>query len=351
MLAMIIKEFRQVARDRRTLAMMLALPVLLLVVFGYAASFDVDQIRTVIVGPEAEAVANELPDQLDVRSVDPDQTRADAENILRDGNTVVAVVADKDAPVVLVDGSELFSARAAVTQLAQLPNPPEVEVLFNPDLSTSAIMVPAIIGLILVFIGTMITSLGIVRERQAGTLEQLAVMPLRARDVIIGKVAPYLLIAMLDMAVVTIVGVLLFDVPFRGSVALLVLGSLLFLLVTLGVGVLISTVSENMGQAIQLSLMFTMPQVLLSGMIFPLEAMAAGVRWISYLLPLRYYIEISRGIMVRGASLSALWFPFVALLGLGIVVFGFALARFRNELAPAGKATATPAAPTPAATS
>ncbi len=344
MLAMIVKEFRQVGRDRRTLVMMLALPVLLLVVFGYAASFDVDRISTIVVGSEAETVATRLPDKLDVKSIETGGDRHEAEDALRDGDAVVAVVAEKDAPVVLVDGSELFAARAAVTGLAQLSSPPKVEVLFNSDLSTSAVMVPAIIGLILLFIGTMITSLGIVRERQAGTLEQLAVMPLRARDVILGKVAPYLLVAMFDMAVVTAVGVLLFDVPFRGSVALLVLGSVLFLLVTLGVGVLISTVSENTGQAIQLALMFTLPQILLSGMVFPLDAMAPGVRWISYLLPLRYFIEMSRGIMIRGAPLSALWFQFAALFALGIVVFGFALARFRRELTPSGShSTAAPA--------
>ncbi len=335
MLAMVGKEFRQLRRDRRTVVMLVVLPVLLLVVFGYAASFDVERISTVVVGPDADAAAALLPDQLDVQSVRPEDDRADGEEILRDGDAVVAVVADRGSPVVLVDGSELFAARAAVSGLAQLPDAPEVEVLFNPDLSTSAVMVPAIIGLILTFIGTMITSLGIVRERQAGTLEQLAVMPLRPSDVIVGKVAPYLGIALIDMAVVTTVGVLLFDVPFRGSVALLVLGSLLFLLVTLGLGVLVSTVSENSGQAIQLALMITMPQVLLSGMIFPLESMAAGVRWISYILPLTYFVKIARGVMVRGASFDALWVSFAALAALAVGVFGLALFRFRREIAPA----------------
>lgn len=335
MQAMVGKELRQLRRDRRTVVMLVLLPVLLLVVFGYAASFDVEEIPTVVVGPDAEAAATRLPNQLDVGSVRPGEDRADAERTLRDGDAVVAIVAARDAPLVLVDGSQLFAARAAVSGLAQASDAPDVEVLFNPDLSTSAVMVPAIIGLILTFIGTMITSLGIVRERQAGTLEQLAVMPLRTTDVIVGKVAPYLGIALVDMAVVTAIGVLLFDVPFRGSVALLVLGSVLFLLVTLGLGVLVSTVSENSGQAIQLALMVTLPQVLLSGMIFPLESMAVGVRWISYLLPLTYFVEIARGVMVRGATLDALWFPFAALAALALAVFGLALFRFRREITPA----------------
>lgn len=339
MLPMARKELREVRRDRRTLAMLLALPVLLLVVFGYAASFDVETIPTVVVGPAATEVAGALPPDLEVETVDPSDDRADAEKTLRDGDAVVAVVADRAQPVVLVDGSQLFAARAALTGLSQagteLPVEPEVEVLFNPDLDTSTVMVPAIIGLILVFIGTMITSLGIVRERESGTMEQLAVMPLTGRDVIVGKIAPYLGIAMLDMAVVTAIGVALFDVPLRGSFALLVLGSLLFLVATLGLGVLISTVSQNQGQAIQLALMATLPQILLSGMVFPLESMAPGVRWISYLLPLTYYIEIARGIMVRGAPLSALWFPFVALTAFGAAVFALALWRFRRDVSPA----------------
>jgi ABC-2 type transport system permease protein len=242
---------------------------------------------------------------------------------------------------VLLDGSELFSANAARTALASIPGfggaagSTRPEILFNPELKTSAIMVPGLAGLILLFIGTLITSLGVVRERQAGTLEQLAVMPFRPRDVFIGKIAPYFLVALLDLCVVLAIGVALFGVPFRGSAAALALGALLFLFVTLGIGVLISTVSQNQGQAIQLAMMTLLPQVLLSGLIFPLASMAAGVRWISYLLPLRYFTEISRGIMLRGESIAALWQPFALLALLGVVVVALATLRFRRDLAPA----------------
>ena len=211
----------------------------------------------------------------------------------------------------------------------------ELEILFNEDLKTSAVMVPALGGLILLFVGTVITSLGVVRERQAGTLEQLAVMPLRPRDVFLGKIAPYFLVAAIDLVVVIGVGMALFDVPFRGSPLVLGVGALLFLFVTLGIGVLISTVSQNQGQAIQLALMTLLPQVLLSGMIFPLRSMAPGVRWISYLLPLTYFTQIVRGVMLRGASLAALWPPFVFLAVLGAVTVALATLRFRRDLAPA----------------
>lgn len=344
MWAMVVKEFRQLRRDHRTLALMVVLPVVLLIVFGYAARFDVDSIPTRVYGPGADQVQRLLQPPFDVDRVDTGGTRADAEAALRDGDVPVAVVTTDDGATLLLDGSELFTANAARAALAQerasaggpaRPVDLQVDVLFNPDLSTSVVMVPALAGLILLFVGTVITSLGVVRERQAGTLEQLAVMPLRPRDVFLGKIAPYFLVATIDLAIVLTVGILLFDVPFRGSFPLLALGALLFLFVTLGIGVLISTVSQNQGQAIQLALMTLLPQVLLSGLIFPLDSMAASVRWISYLLPLTYFTQISRGIMVRGAGIDALWPPFLFLAVLGAVIVLLATARFRRDLAPA----------------
>jgi len=246
---------------------------------------------------------------------------------------VVALIAETDGGLALIDGSELFSARAAVQALtAGAPNV-SVEVLFNPGLDTSVVLVPGLAGLILLFIGTVITSLGVVRERQAGTLEQLAVMPLRPRDVFVGKVAPYFLVACVDLVIVLVVGSLVFDVPFNGSLATLALGAVLFLFVTLGVGVLISGVSENQGQAVQLALMTLLPQVLLSGIIFPLESMAAGVRWLGYLLPLTWFNVIARGVMVRGAPLGSVAVPLAILAGFGAAVFGLAVVRFRRDLA------------------
>ena len=341
MWAMIVKEFRQLRRDRRTLAMMVFLPILLLVVFGYAASFDVESIPVRVVGPAADRVASVLPAPFEVEDVDPLAGRSDAVVSLRDGEVPVALVTSPTGVTILLDGSELFIANAVKASFASFrPNLPEgltanVEVLFNEDLETSAIMVPGLAAMILLFVGTVITSLGVVRERQAGTLEQLAVMPLRPTDVFLGKIAPYFVVAAIDLAVVVVAGIWLFDVPFRGSVLVLALGALLFLFVTLGIGVLISSVSENQGQAIQLALMTLLPQVMLSGLIFPLSSMAAGVRWIGYGLPLTYFIQISRGVMLRGASIAALWTPFLYLAIIGAVVFGLATLRFRRSLAPA----------------
>lgn len=341
MWAMIVKEFRQLRRDRRTLAMMVFLPVLMLVVFGYAASFDVSTIRVNVLGPEAERLAAALPAPFEVEEIDPAGDRDDAVTTLRDGEVPVALVTSGGGVTVLLDGSELFIANATRAALSSLSRPipdgftTDVEVLFNEDLETSAIMVPGLAAMILLFVGTVITSLGVVRERQAGTLEQLAVMPLSPSDVFIGKIAPYFLVAAIDMAVVVLAGIWLFDVPFRGSVPILGLGALLFLFVTLGIGVLISSVSQNQGQAIQLALMTLLPQVMLSGLIFPLSSMAAGVRWIGYLLPLTYFVQISRGVMLRGAPIDALWASFLYLSIIGAIVFGLATLRFHRSLAPA----------------
>ena len=164
-------------------------------------------------------------------------------------------------------------------------------------------MIPAIIGLILTFIGTIVTSIGMVRERETGTLEQLAVMPIRPSQVILGKITPYFIVAAHRHGRSSpVLGMLLFDVPFNGNPFAFALGAALFLFVVLGLGVFISTISQNAGQAIQTAFFFLLPQILLSGMIFPLDAMAAGVRWIGYLLPLTYFTMISQGIMLRGAT-------------------------------------------------
>jgi ABC-2 type transport system permease protein len=338
MLAMVAKEFRQMRRDRRTLAMMIVMPVVLLLVFGYAASFDVTSIRTGVFGPLSAQVAERLPETFTVDRTDAAVDEAEARILLRDGELDLALVTTESGATALIDGSRLFTARAANQALtaaqAQVPGL-QVEVLFNPELDTSVVLVPGLAGLILIFVGTLLTSLGVVRERQAGTLEQLAVMPFRGRDIFIGKIAPYFLVAAIDLAVVLVVGTIVFDVPFNGSLWTLALGAVLFLFVTLGVGVLISSVSENQGQAIQLALMTLLPQVLLSGIIFPLESMAAGVRWLGYILPLTYFNQIAQGVMVRGAPLEALAVPMGLLAVLGIVVFALAVLRFSRELAPA----------------
>ncbi|MBT2382533.1 ABC transporter permease [Streptomyces sp. ISL-11] len=338
---MILKEFLELRRDRRTMAMIIVLPLALLVVFGYAANFRGDDVPTRVYGPRAKTVAAQLKAPFDVAKVDPKGTRDQARDALRaqDAGAVVLTDATGRTSTVLIDGSDQFAAQAAASASLASGGALEPEVLFNPELKTSWVMVPALVGMIMAFIGTIITAIGLVRERQAGTLEQLAVMPFKASDVIVGKIAPYFVLAAVDMLLVTVLGCLLFGVPFAGNVAVLALGAVLFLFTVLGIGVLISSVSQNQGQAMQMALLTLMPQILLSGMIFPLASMAAGVRWIGYLFPLTYFNMISKGVMLRDAPLSSLTLPLGVLAGMSVLVFSAAVLRFRRDLAPTAPKT------------
>ncbi|MBT8216636.1 MAG: ABC transporter permease [Acidimicrobiia bacterium] len=338
MKAMILKEFRQMRRDRRTVALMVGLPLMMLIIFGYAARFDVVEIETAVLGPGADIAAGQLDDAFTVVEQDPAGTAEDARQLLADSRAAVAIVTGAE-PTIYVDGTELFVAQSALRRGDSLPAGVEGEILFNPDLSTAAVMVPSLIGLILLFIGTVITSLGVVREREQGTLEQLAVTPLRPSDVIVGKIAPYFVVALIDMVIITLAGILIFDVPFRGSLFLFAVFGLVYLFVVLGLGVLISTVSRSQGEAIQLAIMVLLPQVMLSGMIFPLKSMAEGVRWIGYLLPLTYFVEAMRGIFLKASSFGALVQPLVILVLMAVAVFGLAVWRFRRDVAPRAAAT------------
>lgn len=399
MRAIMLKEFQELRRDRRTLALLIVMPLLLLIIFGYAANFTVDHLSVAVYGSDAKTVTKliddnaKLKDHLTVVTTHTSGTKGDAVTELRDDRADVAIYAvaasgsgSGDGTLnadVYIDGSNLFAAQGARTIFAQVqqqiaqqaaqaqaraaqaqqlaqqqaqqqaqqgsPQPPSgsqaqaslpqlpkitVSTLFNPDLKTSWVMIPAIIGLILTFIGTIITSIGLVREREAGTLEQLAVMPLRASAVVLGKITPYFLLACFDMALITTLGLLLFGVPFNGNPAIFAAGAALFLFVVLGLGVLISSVSRTTGQAIQLAFMILLPQILLSGMIFPLSAMAAGVRWIGYCLPLTWFTMVSQGVMIRGAGWDSLWFPLVILAGMAVVIFGLAVVRLSRSISP-----------------
>ena len=318
MLAMIRKEFAQLRRDRRTAAMLVVIPLLMLVVFGYAARFDVEVVRTVVVGDPS--VAELLPEVFDIREVHDADT--DPVDLLRHEDVDAAVVTA--TRTVEVDGTQQFAAQQVLAIAAASGGAFTAEVHFNPDLSTTVIMVPALVGLIMLFIGALATSLGVVRERQTGTLEQLAVMPFSPTD---------LFVALLDLAVILTVGLTLFDVPFDGSPLLFGIGAALFLFVALSIGVLISTVSENQGQAVQLALMVLLPQIMLSGLIFPIESMAVPLRTLALAFPLTWFIQIARGVMVRGAELSHVGVPLAVLTVMGVIVFAAAIRRFSRDLA------------------
>lgn len=345
MRALIIKEFRELGRDRRTVAMLIALPIALLIIFGYAANFSVEKVEAQVIGPGAEQLAQRVETASDGRAevtfVDSSRDPGEARDILRDSSAKLVIYLDEEGeeragmPAIAahVDGSALFSAQAVTRMVGAVA---DVTVEFNPDLTTSWVMIPGLIALILNFIGVLITSIGLVRERESGTLEQLAVMPLRPSAIILGKIAPYFLLALIDVLIITIIAVNLFSVPFRGGKLEFALAAMIFLFAVLGIGTLISTASSNAAQAIQLSIMAIMPQILLSGLIFPLESMAAPVRWLAYCFPLTWFYQISLGIMLRGAALISLWKPLLILTAMALLIFTAATARMRHALRTGG---------------
>lgn len=347
--ALVRKELIELRRDRRTLAMIVAIPLLWLLVFGYAASFDVKHVKIELAGndsPALRAVLARADGAWDVRSqIAPDERAARAD--LRAGRVTAAIVVGAAGTVsgVLVDGSNLLVAQTAVRNLvsaeasasttaggASAPRP-RIDVLYNPAFRSADFMVPGLVGLIMAFIGIVITSLGIVRERERGTLEQLMVTPITRLELMLGKMIPYLAIAFVDMAIIVGAGLALFGVPLRGSLALLLVLAGLFLFSTLGIGLLISTLSQNQQQAMQLAILILLPQVLLSGWIFPLASIPIGIRWISYGLPLTYFIPIVRGIFLKGLGLPDLWVPTVVLLGMAVLIISLAASRVSKQLA------------------
>ena len=397
MRALFIKEFQELKRDRRTLAMIIMLPLLLLLVFGYAANFSVDHINVKVIGPQASSTVSYLKslpgaDKFNfVADTSAPATSAQAQKLLRSPSGDVVVIPKAKAGTlsqrvdVYLNGAKLFTAQSAKADLVQMQatdmraqlkqlsaaatqaqetaqglrtNPTQaaqaakeqsqklqalakqaqetntnwIKVEFNPDLKTSWVMIPGLIGLVMAVIGTLITSIGMVREREAGTLEQLAVMPIKARSIIAGKISPYFMLAIVDMSAVALAGVYLFDIPFNGQLWLFALAGVLFLGVVLGLGVLISTVSQTTAQAVQMAIMTIIPQTLLSGLVFPLESMATWVRCIGYLLPLTWFVQVSRGVMLNGSNAAQLWLPLSIMALQCVLLFGAATARLARSL-------------------
>ncbi|HET7226708.1 MAG TPA: ABC transporter permease [Candidatus Eisenbacteria bacterium] len=367
--AIVWKEFVQMRRDKATLAMMLGIPVLQLLLFGYAIRTDVRHLPLAVYDASRTLASRTLIEQFvgtgnfTVRmQVD---SYGDALRALDDGRVHAAVVIPPGyardvargrpaAVQVLVDASDplasqnaiaaatLVGQRASLERLqSRLPGtaaitriPIEVRVrpLYNPALRTAIYIVPGIIGMILSITLMIITSVAIVRERERGTLEQLVVTPLTRSEIMVGKIAPYVGVGYVQMTAVLLVGQLVFRVPLRGDVLLLYAETLLFIVASLGLGLFVSTLARTQSQAMQASYFFVMPSVLLSGFMFPREGMPPVARQIGLAIPLTYYLQILRGVMLRGVGIAALWPQTLMLALFALVFFGFSVGRFRKQL-------------------
>ncbi len=370
LLSLIRKEILQILRDPNTLLIAVMIPIVELFLLGYAATNDVRNVPLAVWdqdhGPAARALLDAfqaadyfrlayvvdseaaLRDLLDMGRaragliIPPDYT----DNIRTQGWAQVAFVLDGSDPTVAaksLSAAELIGqAHATRIQSQRLqrvsqatPRPPlevRTQVWYNPDLKDAYFMVPGLIGVILSALSSVLTATAVVRERERGTIEQLIVTPIRPWELVVGKLIPYVFIALVDTLEVLFIGSVWFKVPIRSPLTDILLLSCLFLISGLGVGLLASTLAATQQEAILMVWMTILPSIFLSGFFFPIEAMPKALQWLSYLFPLRYYLRIIRAQMLKGVPMSMLQGDIVALALFAVVIMGAAAVRFRKRL-------------------
>jgi len=369
---MMIKEFIQVFRDPRMRAVVFVVPVLQLVVFGYAVSTDVRHVSTAIYDLDNSVTSRELISRflksgyfdgvkyiLDEGSAGEALDRGKArvvlhiakgfEQDLRAGRTaLIQILVDgtdsNTAGIVLGYSKSItgqFSQEVLNSQLLRLmgkvQQPGQVKLQtrawFNENLESRNFFVPGVMALLIMLVTLLLTSMAVVREKEIGTMEQIMVTPITPAQFILGKTLPFALIGFADVILITVIGVFWFEVPIRGSLGLLFGATALYLMTALGAGILISTLSQTQQQAMMSTFFFFMPAVMLSGFMFPIANMPLVVQWLTYLNPLRYFMTIVRGIFLKGVGLGVLWPEMTALAALGILTLWLASNKFRKTLA------------------
>lgn len=370
-LSIIRKEFLQLRRDPRLFPVLFISPVLQLLLLGYAANLDVRDIPSVLCDQDRSAASRAFLDDFTNSgyfSVKAWVERMEEiDHYLDNGHASMAFViprgfGDKLAGgrqasvLIIADGADSQTATIGVNYATMIAGRhaqriivdrlerakgggarpvlvnAEVRVWYNPELRSRNFMVPGVLGLILMIMTISLASMGVVREKEAGTMEQLIVTPIRPYQLIIGKLLPFVLIGLLEATFVLLIARGWFGVPIRGSLALLYVLSLAFMLNTLGIGLFISTVSRTQQQAMFTTTFFIMPMMLLGGFVFPIENMPRFFQVVSYAVPTRYFFVIIRGIMLRGAGWPELWDQAAALLVLGTVLFALSVLRFHKKL-------------------
>ena len=361
--AMLRKEFVQMRRDRVTLGMMIGIPAIQLGLFGYAIQTEVRHLPTVVLDESRSVesrrlvqtmlntgnfdLAGQVRDREEMAAViEEGRAKAgivippDFERDIKRGRTALAQIvvdaADPLASSAAINGAGLAGAVRSQALAASRGVAPAIEVRvrpwYNPGLRSAVYIVPGIIGVLLSMTMIIIASISLVRERERGTLEQLIVTPISKTSLMLGKIVPFLLVGYVQISVILLLGRLLFDVPIRGSVSLLYLVALPFVVASLAIGLFVSTVVRNQAQAMQLGFLFLLPNILLSGFMFPREAMPALAQWIGAALPLTYFLKLMRGILLRGSGLDALWREGAILVGFSIGLIGLSVRRFRKTV-------------------
>lgn len=366
LLAVARKEWIQLRRDRRSMILAFALPVFLLLFFGHAINWDVTDIALAVRDEDRTQRSRALVDAFEetgyFRVVEWLERRGDADaRLARGAVTGVLVIpagfardlaAGRPAPVqLLLDGGDANTATIALNyadaiaarfsldvllegRRVEPPVSAETRVWYNPTLESRHMIVPALIAVIMSIIAAMLTALTIAREWERGTMEQLAATPVHRLEVVFGKLLPYIAIGLFDVAVAALAGVLVFGVPFNGSVVLLAVMTLLFLLGALGLGIFISAAIRSQVLAMQVAMVSTyLPALLLSGFLFDIAGMPRVLQALTYIIPARYYIAVTRGVFLKGVGVEALWIQGVFMVGFAAVGLGLATAAFRKRLA------------------
>jgi ABC-2 type transport system permease protein len=353
--AVVVKELRQLRRDRITLAMIVGIPVMQLLLFGYAINTNVRDLRAGIVDQANTAGSRAMVLDLlatgvvsPVAEADPPQELVE---MLRRGRIGVGIVVPPDferrrvdgreAVQIMVDGSDIAVQNAAM-QLAQMPidgtvrvpggGPVAVVAFYNPERRSAVNIVPGLIGVILTMTMVLFTGVAIVRERERGNMELLIATPVSRSELMIGKVLPYVAIGLVQTTVVLALGLSLFAVPVRGSVLDVYLAAGLLILANLTLGLLISTRAQSQFQAMQMTFFVFLPSILLSGFMFPFAGMPVPVQWLAEALPLTHFLRLIRGVMLRGAGLWEMWIDVLALAVFTLVMMALAILRFRKRL-------------------
>lgn len=369
-LSIVKKEIIQIKRDRPSLGIALVMPILLLFLFGYAVNTDVENIKTIVWDQSKTAQSRELVGNFVHTEVFQVVSYANSyqqiERRIDDGSADVAIIIqpdyankrDNDEPVsvqMLINGSDPNIARTAQSNAQlivqnkaiaiqegklqkqgmgklELPLELQTRVLFNPNMESIVFNIPGLIGLIMQNVTMILTAFSLVREKERGTMEQLIVTPIRPLELMLGKITPYVFIGLMSFCIVLFLGTYWFGVPLKGSMLLLVSLSLLFLISTLTLGIFISTVAKTQLQAMQMAFAFILPSVLLSGFMFPRDTMPIVIQWLGGIVPLTYFLEILRGIFLKGVDLTALWKDTLGMLTFFILIISIAVLRFRKKI-------------------
>ena len=362
--AMVIKEFKHVIRDRRSLFFLLAQPIMMMILFGFALSNEVKESKTVVIDQAQDDISHKLINRIDQSKyfnvVQVLSNELEVQHYFENGLARLAIVfpagfnadlkhQNQAAVQIIADASDPNTAAIASTyigaifrnvqneELGTFKIPYEIKLenkmLYNPQLISAFNFVPGVMTLILMILGAMMTSVAIVREKELGTMEVLLASPLPPMQIVISKAIPYMVLAFINVIIILILSVYVLRVPIRGSVFLLLSESLLFISTTLALGLLISTITEKQQLAMFLSLVgLMMPALIFSGFMFPIENMPWPMRWISNIVPTRWYYNIVRAVMVKGLGFSSIWRPTLILGIMTIVLSTIAIKKFKVRL-------------------